>query len=223
MKLLDLFCGAGGCAVGYHRAGFDDITGVDINPQPRYPYKFIQADALEYLAAHGHEFDAIHASPPCQGYSVTANMPWVGEYPKLIEPVRDLLIKTGKPYIIENVLGAPLILPITLCGTMFGLRMFRHRLFETSFFMLSVPHIKHREQVGKNGFVCMAGHGDGGRGRIPADHRNIAAWKKASGIDWMTRDEMAEAIPPAYTEYIGRHLLEHASAYARSMSGEDSQ
>jgi DNA (cytosine-5)-methyltransferase 1 len=205
-RLLDLFCGAGGCSVGYHRAGFD-VVGVDIAPMPRYPFPFVQADALEYVEQHGHEFDVIHASPPCQAYSVTANMPWVGEYPKLIDPVRELLIATRKPYIIENVPGAPLN-GITLCGTMFGLKLFRHRLFETSFFMLGIPHAKHAEQVGRNGFVCMAGHGDSGRGRIPADHRSVSAWKRAAGIDWMTRDEMAEAIPPAYTEYIGNYLRE---------------
>ena len=208
MKLLDLFCCAGGAAMGYYRAGFTDITGIDIRHQPRYPFKFIQADALEYLAAHGHEYDVIHASPPCQAYSVCSAFPWVGEYPQLIEPVRELLKATGKPYIIENVPGAPLQEPIMLCGTMFDLKMFRHRLFETSFFMLSIPHAKHTERVGKNGFVCMAGHGDAGRGRIPADHRSVAAWKRAARIDWMTRDELAEAIPPAYTQWIGERLLE---------------
>jgi DNA (cytosine-5)-methyltransferase 1 len=139
-------------------------------------------------------------------------MSWVGDYPKLIEPVRDQLMATGTPYVIENVPGAPLREPTMLCGTMFGLKMFRHRLFETSFFMLSTPHVRHSESIGKNGFVCMAGHGDGGRGRIPADHRSAAAWRAASGIDWMTRAELAQAIPPAYTEYIGRHLLEHIAA-----------
>lgn len=206
-RLLDLFCGAGGCTKGYQRAGFY-VVGVDINPQPRYcGDEFVQADALEYVAEHGHEFDAIHASPPCQAYSVTANMPWVGEYPQLIEPVRNLLQLIDKPYVIENVVGAPLD-GITLCGTMFGLQLFRHRIFETSWFMLGVPHTRHTEQIGKNGFVGMAGHGDSGRGRIPSDHRSVQAWKRASRIDWMTRDELAEAIPPAYTEYIGRHLIE---------------
>lgn len=205
-RLLDLFCGAGGCSVGYHRAGFD-VVGVDIKPQPRYPFAFVQADALEYVAKHGHEFDAIHASPPCQAYSVTANMSWVGEYPKLIDPLRALLLAAQRPYVIENVPGAPLD-GITLCGTMFGLKLFRHRIFETSWFMFGIPHTPHTEQVGRNGFVCMAGHGDSGRGRIPADHRSVQSWKRAAQIEWMTRDELSQAIPPAYTEYIGRHLME---------------
>lgn len=206
-RLLDLFAGAGGAARGYQMAGFH-VTGVDIARQPRYAGDvFVQADALEYVAAHGHEYDVIHASPPCQGYSVTANMPWVFAHPKLIEPVRELLKATGRPYVIENVPGAPLINPVVLCGTMFGLRMFRHRLFETSFFMLCFPHVKHRERVGENGFVCMAGHGDSGRGRIPADHRTVAAWKRAAAIDWMNRDELAQAIPPAYTRWIGEQLM----------------
>jgi DNA (cytosine-5)-methyltransferase 1 len=216
MKMLDLFCGAGGCSVGYYRAGFHDITGVDIKPMPRYPYRFIQADALEYLAAHGHEYDVIHASPPCQAYSVTAGMSNVDgdSYPKLVGPVREFLQATGKPYAIENVPGAPLQNYVTLCGTMFGLKLFRHRLFETSFFMLGIPHAKHDEQIGKNGFVCMAGHGDSGRGRIPADHRDVLSWKRAAGIDWMTRDEMAQAIPPAYTQWIGERLLESMAVRA---------
>lgn len=221
--LLDLYCSAGGCTKGYQRAGFY-VVGVDIKPQPRYcGDAFVRMDAIQTLETlvgggyitdtTGHkwylsDFFAVSASPPCQAYSVTSNMPWVGEYPKLIDPIRKLLIRTGKPYVIENVPGAPLIQPVTLCGTMFGLKMFRHRLFETSFFMLGIPHAKHQEQVGKNGFVCMAGHGDAGRGRIPADHRTVAAWKRAARIDWMNRDEMAQAIPPAYTEWIGQRLME---------------
>src|SRR3990167_2895583 len=108
MKLLDLFCGAGGAAVGYHQAGFDTIVGVDIKPQKHYPFTFVEADALEYLAEHGHEFDAIHASPPCQGYSIMRNLPWLRDkdYPLLIEPIRERLIAAAVPYIIENVAGA---------------------------------------------------------------------------------------------------------------------
>lgn len=210
-RLLDLFCGAGGAGMGYHRAGFD-VVGVDIKQQGHYPFEFHQADALEYVAQHGHEFDAIHASPPCQADSVTRNMPWTrghkGEIPRLIKPVRELLQDTGLPYVIENVVGADLICPITLCGTMFGIKVFRHRIFESSCLMLQPPHIPHTGlQVGRDGFVCVAGHGDSGRGRIPADHRNKASWQLGMGIDWMTMGEMAEAIPPAYTEFIGRQLI----------------
>ncbi len=107
IRLLDLFCGAGGAAVGYHNAGFDEIIGVDIKPQPRYPFEFVQADALEYLAEHGREFDAIHASPPCQGYSIMHNLPWLRgrDYPLLILPTIEMLEALGKPYVVENVMG----------------------------------------------------------------------------------------------------------------------
>ena len=107
MRLLDLCCGAGGAAKGYHDAGFDEIHGVDLEPQPHYPYEFIQADALEYLATHGKEYDAIHASPPCQGYSIMNNLPWLKhrDYPRIIKPMRDLMIEIGRPWVIENVHG----------------------------------------------------------------------------------------------------------------------
>ena len=125
-RLLDLFCSAGGAAMGYHRAGFD-VTGVDINPQPRYPFAFVQGDALEYVAAHGHEYDAIHASPPCQRYSkATIVHAGVREtHPDLVAPARELLVASGAEWIIENVVGAPLIAPARLCGTMFGLTFAR--------------------------------------------------------------------------------------------------
>lgn len=212
-KLLDLFCGAGGCAKGYQLAGFH-VTGIDNRPMPRYAGDvFIQGDALEYVAAHGHEYEVVHASPPCQHYSVAANIHGnAAAHPDLVGITRQLLQASCKPYIIENVPGAPLEYAVELCGTMFGLRLFRHRLFETSFFMLGIPHAIHREQVGKNGFVCVAGHGDSGRGRIPADHRTIAAWKKGMGIDWMTQKELAQAIPPSYTEWIGNQLMQQVFA-----------
>lgn len=205
--LLDLFCGAGGAGMGYHLAGFE-VIGVDIKHQPRYPFAFIQADALEFLAsAKLQGFDLIHASPPCQAYSVANNI-HQREHPRLIEPLRALLVAAGKPYVIENVIGAPLLNPVMLCGMMFGLKVFRHRLFETDPAILVMPHARHgREQIGVNGFCCVAGHGDSGRGRIAADHRHIARWKVAMGIDWMTRDELAQAIPPAYTQWIGEQLL----------------
>lgn len=138
MRLLDLFCGAGGAAMGYHRAGFDEIVGVDIKPMLRYPFAFVQADAFEYLREHGQEFDAIHASPPCQGYSngTNYNHKQYGkkEYPLLIGPTRQMLQEIGRPFCIENVMGAKAMLgfTLTLCGTQFGLRVQRHRLFESS-------------------------------------------------------------------------------------------
>jgi DNA (cytosine-5)-methyltransferase 1 len=219
VRLLDLFSGAGGCAVGYHRAGFTEIVGVDVKPQPRYPFTFVQADALEYLAAHGHEFDAIHASPPCQRYSVaTFCRGRRDHHPDLVGPARDLLDGIGVPWVIENVERAPLAgHAVTLCGLMFGLRVFRHRLFESNVTLLGQPHPPHgKRRIGRDGFVCVAGRGgqltgwagSGSRATVPADHRNKASWERAMGIDWMTRDELAQAIPPAYTEYLGRQLAD---------------
>ena len=136
-RLLDLFCGAGGCSVGYNRAGFD-VVGVDAAPMPRYPFEFHQGDALEYLTAHGHEFEAIHASPPCQFYSNLRHMPNAKKtHLDLVAPTRAALVTTDKPDVIENVPGAPLLNPTMLCGTMFGLGtgeadLRRHRLFETN-------------------------------------------------------------------------------------------
>lgn len=210
-RLLDLFSGAGGAARGYQLAGFH-VTGVDIAPQPRYAGDaFHQADALEFLAEHGREFDAIHASPPCQGYSKLAAMHPGRDYPLLIEPTRELLVKTGLPYIIENVEGSPLprhpqlngTWGFCLCGSMFGLgveRGFlrRHRLFETSF-PVPQPLCRHRGPA-----VGVYGHG-GHTGKHRMLYRKEAA--EAMGIDWMTRDEMCEAIPPAFTLYVGGFLL----------------
>ena len=164
-RLLDLYCKAGGSTKGYQRAGFH-VTGVDSAPQPRHcGDEFIQADALEYLEAHGHEYDAIHASPPCQGYSIMHNLPWMRgrEYPRLIKPTRDLLNRVGKPWVLENVMGArwgcknlkniseQLGYDITehgmkasyLCGTMFGLPFYRHRLFETDWMWMAPSHSPH--------------------------------------------------------------------------------
>jgi DNA (cytosine-5)-methyltransferase 1 len=209
-RLLDLFCCAGGAGEGYRRAGFD-VTGVDIKPQKNNPHTFIMADALEYCAAHGDEYDAIHASPPCQGYSNLRAMHPGKEYPMLIEPVRELLKSIGNPYVIENVEGAPLQEysdlfgnhGVVLCGSMFGLgvdRGFlrRHRIFETSF-SLPQPACNHRGPA-----VGVYGHG-GHTGKHRMLYRKEAA--AAMKIDWMNRDEMCQAIPPAYTEYIGRYLL----------------
>jgi len=215
MKLLDLFCGAGGCAVGYHRAGFTDIVGVDIEPQPRYPFTFVQADALEYLAAHGREFDAIHASPPCQAYSVAKNIHGSGHrHPDLVGPVRELLEATGKPWVIENVVGAPLECPVEVCGLALGLRVKRHRWFESSVFLFGTTCRNHASD-----YVIVFGGGAKGRGKTigrtakggPMIRRPFVPHEEASvamGIDWMIRDELSQAVPPAYTEFIGRQLID---------------
>src|SRR5688500_14342326 len=122
-RLLDLFSGAGGCSVGYHRAGFD-VVGVDVRPQPRYPFTFHQGDALEFCRAHAHEFDAIHASPPCQAYSVSRHInagPDAKQHPDLVDATREELERARLPWVMENVVGAPMHRPIVLCGLMFGL------------------------------------------------------------------------------------------------------
>ena len=214
-RLLDLFCGAGGAAMGYHRAGFE-VVGVDINPQPHYPFEFIQADALHFLpfAIEGWplylgDFDAIHASPPCQTYSQGAGK-WGtrDNHPDLIAPTREVLQRTGLPYVIENIEPARSRLhnPVMLCGTMFGLGVFRHRYFECSFPPPLALHSPHTGRIGDGHYVTVTGHTGGRSRRDGIQHGDVAAWKRGMGIDWMTVDELAEAIPPAYTEWIGRHL-----------------
>ena len=175
MKALDLFCEAGGTSMGLHRAGFD-VIGVDIEPQPRYPFEFVQGDALEYVAKHGHKYDLIVAGPPYQMY---------------VGPTRKALQATSKPYIIEAVPGVPLINPLILCGTMFPeLRVRRHRLFECWPVIWFPPA------------MCSAMCYHWGT-RPLAD----AVKAQAIGIDWMTKAELSQAIPPAYTEWLGREML----------------
>ncbi len=280
--------------MGYSRAGFTEIVGVDNQPQKSYPFEFVQADALEYLAEHGHEFDAIHASPPCQGYSIMNNLPWLKgrDYPLLILPVREMLEGLGKPYVIENVMGARHgakglgkrgleahgLQAGWLCGSMFGLPFFRHRLFATNWFWLAPGHPRHQIKQGMPGAprprdswekgyeerhpgeskqAALASESTDARGiaswlgrrGVPAGlqtktgitewvaqsgqvmgHATVgmddpkrnnrdgqsypqhagAAWRltaEAMGIDWMKRNELSQAIPPAYTEYIGQALL----------------
>jgi DNA (cytosine-5)-methyltransferase 1 len=201
-RLLDLFCGQGGAGMGYHRAGFE-VTGVDLSPQPRYPFAFIQADALDYLAAHGHEYDVIHASPPCQGYSEATPIRIRHTLPRLIAPTREAGARAGKPYIIENVEGARRELrdPLMLCGTMFGLPVWRHRYFETVGFSPVAPSpCDHR---GRPVTIHCGSNTRKTRGVTTA-----AEARAALGIDWMTLAGLYESIPPAYTEYLGRQLLE---------------
>lgn len=203
MRLLDLYCGAGGAAMGYHRAGFTEIVGVDVHPQPHYPFTFVQGDALQYVMEHGREFDAIHASPPCQFYSVTRVL-HEGEYPDLLDMTREWLTDTNRPYVIENVVGAPFHSYIQLCGSTFGLGVRRHRRFESNVMMFGLPCIHEIQPLPLD--VTGTG-GPGGRHRKP---RNLDEARDAMGIDWMTRAELAEAVPPAYTEFIGGHLLRAA-------------
>lgn len=222
-RILDLCCGAGGATAGYLDAGFDEAVGVDLYPQPRYPATFLQQDAIRFLgelmndSAPGvslDDFDAIHASPPCQAHSDLQKQS-KRAYPDLIAPLRRLLEATGLPYVIENVEGAPLIDPVVLCGTMFpGLRVIRHRLFETNWPLEAPHHPKHplvfthdkrKSHYGRldqdTSFVQVTGGGNA----------SVANKLAAMGIDWMTGREVNEAIPPAYTEYVGRHLLGHVT------------
>jgi len=205
LRLLDLFCGAGGTAVGYHRAGFTEIVGVDNRPQPRFPFQFVQADALEYVAEHGREFDAIHASPPCQRYSrmTTCRTGLQNTHPDLVAATRRALRASGKEWVIENVVGAPLATAVMLCGTMFGLSTYRHRLFESSVCLLVPPDPHHEIPASK------AGHWiPGTMISVAGNCAPIALARAAMEVDWTTRAELAEAIPPAYTEFIGKQLRE---------------
>lgn len=278
-SLLDLCCGAGGAAMGYSRAGFTDIVGVDNQPQKNYPFEFVQADMFEYLVEHGHEFDAIHVSPPCQGYSIMRNLPWFEgkEYPTLILPIRQLLEKMSILWVIENVLGARkgskgLIKygleehgmdADYLCGTMFGLPFYRHRLFETNWKWAQPEHAKHQTVIGSQevnrprrnetfifgqsedargleswpgrreepaGLATVNNPVNSGRRKYHDGVGSLARWQgngaqkkgvgvghaagwriaaEAMDIDWMKRGELTQAIPPAYTEYIGAALLQH--------------
>ncbi|OAP24619.1 MULTISPECIES: DNA methylase [Amycolatopsis] len=205
--LLDLFCKAGGAAKGYHDAGFD-VIGVDIEPQPHYPYAFYQADALDFLTAHGHDFDAIHASPPCQAFTLAQRIQ-NRRHPDLVGPVRAALTAIGRPWVIENVEGAPLRNPITLCGAMFPeLNVYRHRLFETSFPVTAPPEPVHREPLTKMGRPPQPGE----RMHVVGNFSGVRQARTAMGIGWMTRNELAEAIPPAYTRHIGTQLLNRLAA-----------
>jgi DNA (cytosine-5)-methyltransferase 1 len=239
-RLLDLFCGQGGAAAGYIRAGWD-VTGIDRDDHgKRYPGRFIQADALAFLAEHGREYDAIHASPPCQGYTIaTAGNPIArAKHQRLIAATRELLLLSGAPWVIENVEQArsQMVEPILLCGRIFDLGAFdedgvplvldRHRLFESNLPLVAPTHPKHGDEQ-------VAGVYGGSRrsskpNATPADDRyaarherhggyvprSIRVQRELLGIDWMTVKGMQESIPPTYTEFIGRQLLEHMGAAA---------
>ena len=204
-RLLDLFCGAGGAAVGYHRAGFE-VVGVDIKPQPNYPYQFFQHEVLSLLrlmwaGAAGYaewpfyttsDFGAIHASPPCQAFSVaTADKT---RHVDLVTPLRPLLIQTGLPYVIENVPGAPLENPIVLCGSSFGLKVRRHRLFETNWPLLAPPcnHVQQGQPVGVYGDGTGTGQKRGRKVMSSAEALEVME------MPWSDRAGATQAIPPAY-------------------------
>jgi len=240
LRLLDLFCCAGGAAVGYERAGFE-VVGVDIKPQPNYPFEFIQADCLRLDPAFVASFDAVHASPPCQWFSRTHGMAPAGrtgggnggyktprpkaardDHPNLMPQTRALLVASGRPYVMENVLDASraMIDPIMLCGTMFGLRVYRHRLFETNWLAVPPAHPAHT-----HGVTAGSGNAKGkGRGYSASTHGaqmitvagnnfNRREGMAAMGIDWEANQrEVAQMIPPAYTEFLGRQLMREVIA-----------
>jgi DNA (cytosine-5)-methyltransferase 1 len=218
--VLDLFCKAGGAAMGYYLAGFD-VVGVDIDEQPHYPFPFHRGDALEFLASEVlDDVAGIHASPPCQCFSSCANLARARgatiKAPDLIAPVRELLRAAGKPYVIENVPGAPLEEPIRLCGSSFGLDIRRHRLFECSFAIDDVPACAHHWQAPRfrpgynlykqKSLATVVGVYGARRGGARQEYE-AGLWARAMGIDWMDRFELAQAIPPAFTHHIGEAMM----------------
>jgi DNA (cytosine-5)-methyltransferase 1 len=229
-KMLDLFCCQGGAGMGYHQAGFD-VYSVDIDPQPRNPFPFYQGDAVEVLRAlfHGEralfafengfkgwgewlgldDISAVHASPPCQAKTKAQKL-MGNEHPMLIGPTRELLLELGLPYVIENVVPEdvgldpdPLIDPVMLCGGMFDLGTYRHRLFETNWDLTTPHHPAHTKRTTKMGRKPV----DGEMMHVVGNFSGVEKAKQAMGIDWMTRDGLRESIPPAYTEYIGQQLM----------------
>lgn len=219
-KLLDLYSCAGGAGFGYDLAGFD-VTGLDKEPQPNYPFRFIQGDALEALADRSFmaQWDAVHSSPPCQHKALaTLSQRLAGaDYPDLIGPTRDLLLANfDGPWVMENVPGAALRPDIRLCGCQFGLTLpgvgylKRERWFETSWrgFYLEIPH-RHTGHA-----ISIAGHGTPAWMRAKTGHIGVAEWRQVMQIDWTTRAELTEALPPAYTEFVGARLLEHLASEA---------
>jgi len=211
VKLLDLFCGAGGASKGYALAGFE-VTGIDLKHGKRYPFTYQRRDFNTVTVEELQEYDVIHASPPCQTFSITQHLRNAQgkstDKLDLLEPVRNLLIASGKPYVIENVKGAPLINPVQLCGSSFGLKARRHRLFESNM-PLTGTACNHKEQgrpVGIYGSM---------RDEIPQGGRTAKTMEEAHsamGIDWMIWGELVEAIPPAYTEYLGKQLIKELSS-----------
>lgn len=208
-RLLDLFCGAGGAGVGYYRAGFE-VVGVDIDPQPNYPYEFHQGDALKFILEHHREFDAFHASPPCQAFTLAQRIN-NRDHPDFIAATRSAFNLIGKPWVIENVPGAPLVDPFILCGAMFPqLATYRHRLFETNFWVMVPPHPAHSTPITKMGRKPVRGEFM----HVVGNFSGVAQARTAMGIDWMTRDELRESIPPAYSEFIGIQLLDQLEVAA---------
>lgn len=230
-KGLDLFCGAGGAAMGYHRAGFD-MVGVDINPQPHYPFEFHQADWAEYLARHWREYNFIHASPPCQAYSgmrrITLSRFGVApEHPDLIPAVREALQSTGTPFVIENVQGAPMHTQLILCGASMGLpHLARHRHFESNILLMSGPPCRHMRNAYTIGIY--GDRPDGRRVSYP-QHRlvrvaqSLDEARQEMGVDWMDWGEITQAVPPVYTHFIGDQVMQFLGLASGGRPAEDGE
>lgn len=205
LKVLDLFCCQGGAAKGYADAGCE-VTGIDLAPQPRYPYDFVQADALAFVLEHGAEFDFIHASPPCQFDSDCQRLQG-NDHPDLIGVTRTALEATGRPFVIENVRGAlpKLRTPVLLCGGMFGMATYRHRYFEPGggFCFVQPRHARHTAPQAKMGRPVPPGH----YGQFIGNFSGVDLARQVMGVPWMNRDGIRECIPPAYTELIGRAVV----------------
>lgn len=204
-KALDLFCGAGGAAMGLHRAGFD-VTGIDIVRQKRYPFPFIQADALK-PPVRLEDFDLVWASPPCQAFSSMRSLKNARQHPNLVPQTREALAGSGRLYCIENVPGAPLKQPFMLCGSSFGLRshgrryLRRHRLFESNFMVMTTTCTHDGVAVG------VYGHGSAGHLGQKIRTANVDEARVLMGMPWAGRDGLSQAVPPAYAEHIGRYAM----------------
>lgn len=215
MRALDLFCGAGGASAGLARAGFD-VTGCDHRPQPRYPFRFVQADATR-PPFRLTDFDLIWASPPCQRWTANSQQHGTTQaHPDLVAPIRAMLAASGVPFIIENVPRSPVRSVVVLSGCMFGLNTYRKRHFETSFVALTPPVGRPFGPKSRPGSVTVAGHSGGASTRSGWTNGAGAAWGEALGVDWMTNAEMAQAIPPAYAYFLAsawlhRHM-QHSTA-----------
>lgn len=201
---LDLCCCQGGASAGYARAGYR-VVGVDIDPQPRYPFEFVLGDAIALLPALVERYSPVLVvgSPPCQLYTKAWRIQ-KNDHPDLVAPMREAFIATGLPYVIENVEGAPLLDPLVLCGLMFGLKTDRHRLFESNVPLSAPPHPNCRAlpktKMGR-AFV------DGELRQYVGNFHGPAAAREDLGVPWMSRDGIRECIPPAYTEHLGQQLL----------------
>lgn len=199
--LLDTFCCQGGASVGYDRAGFD-VVGVDINPQPRYPYEFHQGDALKFILENHERFAAFHASPPCQLHTKAQKI-MGNDHPDFIDATRAVFELIGKPWVIENVVGAPLRDPIMLCGPMFGLETYRHRLFESNVPLLVPEHATHTVPTTKMGRTPREGEFM----HVVGNFSGVERGREVMGMPWANRDGLREAIPPLYATHVGKQLM----------------